>query len=339
MIHNIAIDMGTSGVRMAVKGRGVVYRQSAAIARRGDDLLEAGNEALRLLSRVPEDITVSFPMRGGTIADELALLAWLSYLIRHAQGAGLVHRPRLLLSVAPDVQPAPLRHVVATAMEAGASGCSVIRSDLCAAIGAPMDLFQPKGALVCQLGAGMMSVTAVAGGRVIAARALPFGMAQVDDAIIRRLRKAQGMIIGRKAAEDLKLSLVTAGAQAAPCQGVSAIDAASGFPKHFDVPADAVKGAAEPVLAPFFELIHQVLDVVPMELSADLAEAGMILTGGGAQLFGLAQRLAGEFSLACHLVEDPAAAVVRGLNQAMDGKDKYQAFITSHMDVMTRGTT
>ncbi len=338
MIHNIAIDMGTSGVRMAVKGRGVVYRQSAAIARRGEDLVEAGNEALRLYARVPKEIQVSFPVRGGMVADEVALSMWLRYLIRHAQSAGLVHRPRLLLSVAPDVQPAPLRHMVAIAMEAGASGCSVIRSDLCAAIGAPMDGFQPKGTIVCQLGAGMMSATAVAGGRVVASRALPCGMGQVDDIIVRRLRKSEAMILGRKAAEDLKMSLVSAGAQAAPCQAVSAIDAVTGFPKQFDVRSESIKDAAEPVLLQFFELVHQVLERVPMELSADLADAGLILTGGGAQLYGLPQRIVDEFALACHVVDDPTAAVVRGLTQAMDGKDKFEGLLTSHLDVMARGT-
>lgn len=332
MQHNIALDIGTSGIRMAVRGRGLVYRQSAAIARRDGNLIEAGNEALRLLSRVPDDITVSFPVSGAAIQDETALLMWLKYLLRHAQTGGLRSRGRVIISVPPDMQNAPLRQLMGLVMEAGASACSSIRSDFAAAIGAPVDIQTRRGVLLCTLGAGSMCVTAFCNNRAVAMRALPFGMAQIDQAIVRKLRRDRGLLIGIKAAEELKTALSAIDAKST----IAAIDAQTGFPKHFEIAQSDIQSASDQVLDAFFELIHQVLNDLPEEFAADLADAGLILSGGGAQLFGLAQRIAERFSLPCHLVDDPSASAARGLQTILEAKDKYDALLTSHLSVLAR---
>lgn len=338
MNWNIGLDIGTSGVRMAVKERGVVYRQSAAIARRvgNAETLAVGNEALKMLNRVPEDVQVGFPMLGGVIADEDLLRRWYQYLLRHVLSAGLVHRPRVLLSCAPQVQLSMRRVMVALMMDAGASACSVVRSDAAAALGAPLEISKPQARLVVDLGAGSMCAAVIAGGRVIRSRSLPYGMQSVDEAIVRRMRVAHKMVLSHKAAEELKLSLVGASAPTAPSAAIAAMDAVSGFPRHYEVRADELKDAAQPIVSQLMELIHQVLDGLSPELAADLSDGGVVLTGGGAQLFGLPLMIAERFNMACHLTDDPSACVARGLSKIMDSQDTYDHLITAHTSILEK---
>ena len=336
MIYNVALDIGTSGIRMALRGHGIVYRQSAAIALRGGHSIATGNEALRLQSRTPHDISIRFPMQCGLVADEQALAHWLKHLVRHAQTGGLRGKPKILMAVPPTIQPAPLRLLVALALEAGAGACAAVRSDLAAAVGAPVDIYTTKCVLLCQLGAGFTSVSAICGGRVVVSRALPFGMALVDQAIVRRLRKKYGLIVSAKGAEELKSLLASVGTASAPSASIAALDAKTGFPAHFEIESLDMKDAASPLLDQLCELIYQVLVALPPQLSADAADAGLILTGGGAQLFGMVQRIADEFSLPCHLVEDPPGSVIRGLSHMLESRDRYDSLVISQQNALQR---
>ena len=338
MQYNVALDMGTSGVRMALKGHGVIYQQSSAIAMRGGEMLATGNEALRLLARTPAEIAVRFPMLSGTVADEQALFSWLKYLVRYAQMGGQRGKPKLLFSVPPKIQPAPLRHLLALAMEAGAGSCAAVGSDLAAGIGAPVDIHATKCAMICQLGAGMIGVSAICAGRVVYARTLPFGMALLDEAIVRQMRKKYGMMISAKGAEELKLLLCNANGASAPSVNMAALDGKTGFPREFSVQSEDLKDAAASILDQFCQLIDQVLLALPEQMSADVGEGGLVLCGGGAQLFGLAQRIADEFSLACHLVEDPAASTIRGLSKMIESKDKYDELVMEQQRILRQDT-
>lgn len=338
MHWNIGLDIGTRGVRMAIKGRGLLYRQSSAIAlRKGSpEPLAVGNEALRMHSRTPPDVLVGFPLHGSAIANEELLYRWYQYLFRHATGAGLVHRPRVLISHAPDMQSVSLKTMVALALEAGAIGCSLIRSDISSALGAPLNITLPRATLVCDVGAGSMSAVLLAGGRVIRSHSVPYGMQRIDEAIIRRIRATHKVIIGPRTAEELKLRLIGATKASAPCTTMHAQDAITGFPKNFEVTSEEMGDAAKPLLDVLIELVHQLVDHVHPEVAADLTDHGVVLTGGGAQLFGLPLLVADQLSLPCHLAEDPSACAIRGLNTVMDNREKYEHFTTPHIKVLER---
>lgn len=338
MQWNMAMDVGSSFVRMAVDGRGIQFRQSAAIAlRQGEsEPLAVGDDAHRLLMRAPAMVSTGFPMRGNTIADEALLSMWYNHLFRLAASRNLVKRPRLLLSCHSSMQPTPMRHMVALAMESGAAACAVIRSDVCAALGAPLDIRRPQATLCCELGAHHLSVALLSGARVVASDCAPTGMGLVDDVIVRRMRNLHGMAIGPVTAEELKLSLASAEGLSAPGTTVHAMDAATGFPREFSVPAGDVKDCARGVTDLLVELIHSVLRRAPAELAADLPDSGIVLTGGGAQLFGLDRVIAEAFGLACHVPQDPGDCVINGLLKVMESPDDYEHLTMAHGSILKR---
>ncbi|MDL2205553.1 rod shape-determining protein [Eubacteriales bacterium OttesenSCG-928-N13] len=338
MNWNIGLDIGTGGVRMAVHGRGVIYRQASAIAMRAgyEEPIAFGNEAQQLISRVPIGVAVGHPMQGGTIADEELLSQWFRYLLRHAAATNLVRRPKLLISYAPEMQITPIRHMVALAMQAGAASCSVVRSDVAAALGAPIDVMRPQATLIVDLGAGKMTASLISGGRVVDMHALPYGMQRIDETIVRRLRKSRGIAISLRTAEELKHALIGASGIQVPGVLIHAMDAECGFPKEFQIETDELKNVLDPVVHGLKELIHQLLSGAHAELLADLSDTGIVLSGGGAQLLGLDRILAEEFSLACHLPEDPSTCVIRGINQIMDADSKYEPLTTTHASVLDK---
>lgn len=338
MQWNMGLDIGQSGIRMAIAGRGIQYRQSSAISYRPGDpeTFAVGNDALRLLGRTPDTIITDFPMRGNAIHDEQLLSRWYTYLFKLTSSKNLVKRPRVLLSCPPDMQLTPMRHLVALCMEAGAVACSVVRSDAAAALGAPIDINRPQATLVVEMGAGHMSASLLSGGRVVRAKSQPTGLQSVNDTIIRRMRKQRGIVIGQSTAEELKLALIGADHVSAPSATIHALDANTSFPREFNVPAEDVKDAAEGVVSLLLELIHQVLDHAPAELCGDLNESGIVLTGGGAHLSGLDRVIAERFSLACHLPEDPSGCVVSGLLSIMDAPDKYEHLTSAQSSILKR---
>ncbi len=336
MNWNVGLDIGTSGARMAIKGHGVQFKQSAAIAECSGETLCAGNDAALLLGRTPGHVRVGFPMRGAAVADEMALRRWYQYLLKHAASKALVRRPRVLLACPPGIQPTPLKHLVALCMEAGATACSVVRSDVAAALGSPIDVSRPQATLVCDLGAGHLSASLISGGRVVAMSELPYGMQRIDEAIIRRLRKLHAMAVGPRTAEDIKLSLVGASGASAPSTKVLAMSMDGGFPREFDISAKEVQDAAQPTFMAITELIYQVLQSAPAELSADLHESGVVLTGGGAQLFGLPLLIAQELGLQCHLPKDPPGCVAEGLLRILESDGQYDHLTQAHTSILDK---
>jgi hypothetical protein len=210
MQWNVALDIGASGVRMAVRGRGLVFQESAAVAMRAGEAkpLFIGNAALPFYGRATGQIRSAFPMDAGQVSDEAALRAWLTYLLREVSSLGLAHRPRVLIARSPEAGSYTAKALVALCMESGAAGCSLIRSDLMAAIGAGCDPMRPEATLVGELGAGSMAVTLFSLGRAVETRSPALGCAKADEA--HQSAFAASTLWRRpETAEELKLSLLS----------------------------------------------------------------------------------------------------------------------------------
>jgi rod shape-determining protein MreB len=212
MQWNVALDVGASAIRMAARGRGVVFQQSAAAASRAGEAKPFlfGDEALPFLGRATGGVRVGFPADAGQVADEALMRAWLSYLLREINSTGIAHRPRVLIARSPEAGSYTMTARGALCREAGAAGGSLIRADLMAAVGAGCDPMRPEGTLVGELGAGSMAVTLFSMGRAVQTRSLPWGMRRAGEAIQTLLRNEYALETGELTAEELKLSLLSA---------------------------------------------------------------------------------------------------------------------------------
>lgn len=327
MQWNVALDIGAGGARMAVRGRGVAFTASSAAAAREGEAKPflLGDEALALYGRAAGRVRVGFPVDGGQIADEAALRAWFSYLLREVASSGLAHRPRALIARSPAAGAATVKALVAFCMEAGAAGCSLIRSDLMAAVGAGCDPMRPEATLVGELGAGSMAVTLFSMGRAALCRTLPWGMRRADDAIREALLNEYALSIGPRTAEELKLSVLSALGATKLTVGVRGLDLNLSLPRTRRVEAAKLQAAVRPVVDDFCRLIQSVVRLAPPELAADLADGAIALTGGGASLFGLDKLVAEATGLAVRLPEDPAGCVARGLAEAIERPERFEA--------------
>ncbi|MEG2386948.1 MAG: rod shape-determining protein [Clostridia bacterium] len=337
MNPNIGIDLGSRNARMAVKGRALVLDQSSALALRAGKVLSQGDEALDLWGRAACGIDVVFPLCGGMIAREDALASWLKFLIKQATGSGMVRAPRLLLARAPGMAPGQARRFVATAMDAGAGGCAMMRADLLAALGAGQSICAPRARLVADVGAGQMSATLIAQNQVLACETLPFGMQCADDAIGRMLRCQYDLVVGPRTAENVKVSLATAAQSALPITEVAmGLDAKSGFPHSAQVKTCDVADCIRPLLSQLSQLIRAVLDQAQVDLLTDLMEDGLTLTGGGAQIFGLDALISEATGLTCHVADAPALCVARGLDAVLNDPDAYEGLMEAQQTLLEK---
>ncbi len=327
MQWNIALDIGASGVRMAVRGRGASFFESAAVAMRGNEAkpFKIGDEALPFYGRATGSYRVGFPMDAGQVADEGLLRAWYTRLLREAGSVGLGHRQRVLIARPGAAGSYTVKALVACCMEAGAAGCSLIRSDLMAAAGAGRDPMKPEGTLVGELGAGSMTATLFSMGRVVESRSLPWGMRRADEAIMALLRNEYALEIGPHTAEELKLSVMSALGGAKLTAVVRGLDLNAGLPRARDVAAAKLHEAIGPVVDGFCKLVQSVVLRAPAELAADLADSPIALTGGGASLFGLDKLIAEKTGLSVMIPQDPAGCVARGLAAALETPARYEA--------------
>ncbi len=335
MQWNVALDIGASGARMAVRGRGVAFpaapRLRRARARRSpfrwatkpSPFGGARAGACRWVFRWT-------PARWRT----RRRCAWFSYLLRRVGAAGLANRPRVLIARPPSASGAALKALVAYCMEAGAAGCSLIRSDLMAAVGAGCDPTLPEAVLVGEMGAGSMTVTLFSLGRAVETRTLPWGMRRVDEAIRAVLRGEYALEIGPRTAEDLKLSVLSALGATTLEVDVRGVDLTACLPRTRKVEAAKLQAAVKPVAEDFCRLIESVVRLAPSELAADLAGGAIALTGGGARLPGLDRLVAEATGLSVRLPEDPAGCVVRGLAAALEAPARYQAFAEASATLM-----
>ena len=331
MNWTVGIDLGAWGARMSAKGRALVLRQSSACALAGERALALGDEARRMEGRAPKFVEVLYPMENGAIGSERALRAWLGYMVQHSSARSV----RMLIARPPRMALSQMRRLSALALEAGASACGLVRSDLAAALGAGLTLEDKKGALVVQVGAGSVSATLMASMRTAALHTLPYGADQADQAIQRLLRD-KGLAVGRVTAEGVKVSLASVMAGASLEETATGLDVETGFPGQRTVAAAEVAQCLAPIVSPIPQLVCRVLDQATPELLEDLMDRGILLTGGGSQIYGLDRQIAEATGLPCHVAEDPAGCVARGLEKLLDASDDFLFLVEAHQTLLEK---
>jgi rod shape-determining protein MreB len=319
---SMAIDIGSTSVIIAVLGRGVVVDEPAVVAinKITGEAVAVGREAHDMLGRESRDVSLVYPLVDGVVADFERTQRMLDQFVRRAR-SGISHfSRRAVMSVLSGITQVEQRALYAAAESAHIGRVYMVEEGLAAAIGAGVSIEDKNASAVVDIGGGTTNVAVVARGMIVYAQAERVGSIDIDEAIIDRLRRHHGLIIGAPTAETLKKELGSAVEPANPSRSMSVKgrDVQTGTPRAVDVTSEEVCIAADGVVKRLSRVVSRALGELQPEVAADIYDRGLILTGGGALLDGMADFLQRETSLQTRLHEDPRYAIVNGLSQLFD---------------------
>jgi rod shape-determining protein MreB and related proteins len=312
---DVAIDLGTANTCVFARGRGIVLNEPSIVAfntARGE--VEAvGQEAYEMLGRTPPNITAVRPMKDGVIADFDAAEKMLSHFIRKAYGRRPMMRPRLVIGVPPEITPVERRAVKDSGFRAKASEVHLVDEPMAAAIGAGLPISDPAGNMIVDIGGGTTDIAVISMAGTVYGRSLRVAGDAMNEAIISYMKKACDLLVGERTAEQIKIEL----GSAAPLHEKLTMDvkgrhAHQGVPRTVTICDQQVREALADPLRQIVQAVLDSLERIPPELCADIYDRGMVLTGGGAMLRNLDQRLGKETGLPILVAENPLTSVVVG---------------------------
>jgi rod shape-determining protein MreB len=323
----IAIDLGTSTVLIWVKGAGIVVNEPSLVAlnRDGTRILAVGRQAYEMVGRTPDTIQLVRPMRDGVIADFAVTEGMLHHFIGKVQGVQRLFKPEIMICVPSGVTSVERRAVTEAAISAGARQVWLIDEPLAAAIGAGLPIAEPRGNAICDVGGGTTEIAVISLSGTVVAHSVRVGGNRVDEAITLYLKRRCNLLVGERAAEDLKISVGSAIPLDEPLvTEVRGRDLVSGLPRSVEVSSnDVAEAVAEPLLL-IARAVRDVLEETPPELAADISDRGLVLTGGGALLRELDRYLAIQTGLPVVVAEDPQTSVVRGTGMALENFEAFR---------------
>lgn len=318
---DIGVDLGTANVLVYIKGKGVVLREPSVVAidRDTNKVLAIGEEARKMLGRTPGNIVAIRPLREGVIADYDTTESMLRHFIEKVAGRSFIFKPRIMVCIPSGVTTVEKRAVLEAAVQAGARKTYLIEEPLAAALGAGLDISEPYGAMVVDIGGGTTDVAVISLGGIVASESLRIGGDKFDDAIMRYVKKEYNMMIGERTAEEIKMNIGTAirGRREGSME-VRGRDLLSGLPKTVRMSAvETGEALNEPVEA-IVQCVKAVLETTPPELAADIMDRGIVMTGGGALLYALDELIQKETGIPTYLAEDPLSCVALGTGKALE---------------------
>lgn len=326
---DIGIDLGTASILVYVKGKGIVLNEPSVVAidRGNNKIIAVGEEARRMLGRTPGNIVALRPMREGVIADYDTTERMLRYFINKACGKKLFFKPRVMVCIPSGVTGVEERAVKEATIVAGARQAYLMEEPLAAALGAGMDISEACGNMIVDIGGGTTDVAVISLGGIVISKSLRVGGDRFDEALVRYIRREYNLMIGERTAEEMKITIGTVDPERKKGKkqmDIRGRDLVSGLPMTVNITAEETADAlAEPVEA-VIGAIKEVLERTPPELSADIVNRGIILSGGGALLDGFNTRLMDETGLPIHIAEDPISCVAIGTGKALNMLDVLQ---------------
>ena len=319
--QDIGIDLGTATIQVYIKGKGIVLSEPSVVAKDVDTgrILAIGEEARRMIGRTPGNIVAVRPLREGVIADYETTEQMLRYFIDKVAGKSLLFKPRIMVCVPSGVTTVEKRAVLEAATQAGAKETYLIEEPLAAALGAGLDIAEPCGAMVVDIGGGTTDVAVLSLGGVVVSSSIRVAGDMFDDSIIRFLRREKKLMIGERTAEDIKIKVGTAVIDLRKeTMEVRGRDLVSGMPKTTVVTSTETRHAMAEPIGLIVDCVRNVLERTPPELASDIIDRGIVMTGGGAMLFGLDQLITKQTSIPTHLAEDAEICVAKGTGIALD---------------------
>ncbi len=324
--RDIGIDLGTANTLVCIKGKGIVMREPSVVAYdvRNDIVKAVGQEAKEMIGRTPGSIVAVRPLKDGVIADFDVTAAMLKKFIRQALHGSIFTRVRVMICIPAGVTEVESRAVHDAALQAGASSAniSLIQEPKAAAIGAGLPVEDAQGCMVVDIGGGTSEVAVLSLGDIVTAQSVRVAGDKLDESIINYIRKVHNMLIGERTAEQIKIELGSAmeyeDEGSLEIKGRNLVD---GLPKSIVITAAEVRTAMADTVAQIIDAVHQTLEKTPPELSADIIDRGITLTGGGALLRGLDQLMQQETGIPVFVAENPLDCVVLGTAAELERHD------------------
>ena len=321
MAFDIGIDLGTASILVYVKGKGVVLKEPSVVAfdRDTNRIKAIGEEARLMLGRTPGNIVAVRPLRQGVISDYTVTEKMLKYFIQKAVGKQRFRKPLISICVPSQVTEVERKAVEDAAFQAGARDVKIIEEPIAAAIGAGIDIARPCGNMIVDIGGGTSDIAVISLGGTVVSASIKIAGDDFDDAIVRYMRKKHNLLIGERTAEDIKIRIGSAYPRPESVTvDVRGRNLVTGLPKTITVTSEETEEALKDTTSQIMEAVHGVLEKTPPELAADIADRGIVLTGGGSLLYVLEELIESKTGITTMTAEDPMTAVAIGTGRYVE---------------------
>lgn len=332
IVRKIGIDLGTANVLVFIPQKGIVINEPSVVAVSLDDnkILAVGSEAREMLGKTPDNISASRPVKNGVIADYKITEAMIRYFINKVSGKIRIFKPEVLVSVPAGITSTERRAVIDATLQAGAKAAYVAKEPILAAIGAGIPINTPFGNMIIDVGGGTSEVAIISLGGIVSFSSVRVGGDKLDAAIAEYIRKKHGVAIGERNAEEIKIKIGSAIVlKEDNFMEVRGRDLVSGLPKTIKIGSNEITEAIQDEIEEIIRAVKNVLQKTPPELSSDIIDRGMILSGGGALLRNLDKLLSQVTGVPCYIADDPLFCVVKGTGKILDNLDLYKKILIS----------
>ncbi len=322
--------MGTTNILVHVPKRGIVVNEPSVVAISKEDkkVLAVGLEAKDMIGRTPDTIIAERPLKDGVIANYRTTEAMLRYFINKALGGIRLFRPEVMIAVPAGITSTERRAVIAAAMAAGARAAYIIKEPIVAAIGADIPIGSASGHMVIDIGGGTAEIAVISLGGIVSCGSVRIGGNKFDASITEHIRRKYGLAIGEQTAESIKINVGSAMFMDKPLSmDVKGRDMISGLPKTINIKSDDVTEALQHDLEGLVDAVKEVLHQTPPELSADVMDKGIIMTGGSSLLRNLDELFAQALGVACYVADEPLLCVAKGTGIALENLESYKRSI------------
>ena len=329
--EDMAIDLGTANTLVVLKGQGVVLNEPSVVAvvdnKGKKSVLAVGDEAKTMLGRTPGNISAIRPLKNGVIADFIVTEEMIKHFIKKVHKKRTFANPRILICVPTGSTPVERKAIQDSALAAGARRVQLIEEPIAAAIGAGLPISEATGSMVVDIGGGTTEVAVLSLGGVVYSNSLRIAGDAMDQALQSYMRKEYNLMIGDSTAEKIKKEIGTAVPSSNNTYPVKGRDLRSGTPKEVNITEEDSSEALDGILTEIVNGIKDALENTPPELSADLVDMGLTLTGGGSLLKNIDKRFSRETGLPVHIADDPLACVAIGTGKALDQEETFSSML------------
>ncbi len=338
-IRKIGIDLGTTSTLVFLPGKGVVLFEPSvvAVSEKDNKILAVGEEAKKMIGKTPDSIIAYRPMKDGVIADYRVTEAMLKYFINKALGKWNIFKPEVMISVPAGVTSTERRAVIEAAIKAGAKNAYVVKEPILAAIGAGIPIYEPMGNMVVDIGGGTTDVAVISLGGIVSSTSVKCAGNKIDAAIADYIKKTFNLAIGDKTAEEIKIKI----GSAVPMEEelsltIKGRDFLTGLPRSTEIKTNEIVKAISRELRDMIKAIKDVLQETPPELSADIIDRGIILTGGSSMLRNMAELVFRRTGVKAVVAKDPLYCVAKGTGIALEHLDVYKKSIIAKRESHNR---
>ena len=327
---DIGIDLGTANILVTLKGKGIVLKEPSVVAidRKSGAILATGSEAKEMLGRTPETIKAVRPLKDGVIADFTATQLMLKNIMGKVAKKHSIGRPRVVVGVPSGITEVEERAVEESVLQAGAKEVYLIEEPMAAAIGANLDVAEPSGSIIVDIGGGTTEVAVISLGGIVVSHSLRVAGDELDEDIVNYIKREKNLAIGETTAEQIKMQIGCATSLMTDMSlEIRGRDLTDGLPRNIVVTSSEVQNAMQESIYKIVDIVKQTLEKTPPELASDIMEKGIVLAGGGALITNLDKLISNETGMPVFIAEEPLDCVVRGTGKTLDDLERLKTVL------------